>query len=128
MLKLAVRALTTSFTIVQNTTIRPALRLFTGNDFVLSFAVVDADGSPVSIAGWTTRSFGLYPDGSGTASFTKTAAFVTDGTDGLFTVTVTDSDTSALDAGTYRIEVQVSGSGIKLTPVRGVVIFQKTYA
>lgn len=128
MLKLAVRGLTQAFTILENTTARITVRAFTGNDLVLHFTVVDAVGDPVDISAWTTRNFGLYPLDSGTASFTKTPAFVTDGTDGEFTVTIADSDTASLDAGSYRIEVQVAGTGIKQTVVRGLAVLQKTYA
>jgi len=128
MLKLAVAALTQTATIVSGRIAQPVFRAYTGNDLVLHFTVVDDAGDPVDISGWTTRNFALYTMDSGTAVFTKTPAFVTDGTDGEFTVTITDSDTSSLDAGNHRIEVQATGSGIKTTPVRGIIAFSKTYS
>lgn len=128
MQKLPVYGKTQAFSILLGACARVVAKAFTANDLVLHFTVVDAAGDPVDISAWTTRNFGLYPMDSGTASFTKTPAFVTDGTDGEFTVTIATSDTSSLDAGVYRIEIQVAGTGIKSTIVRGTVVFKKTYA
>jgi len=126
MLKLKVFGKTQSFTIQSGKTAHPRAKAFTGNDLVLHFTVVDAAGDPVDISAWTTRSFALFSM-AGVSQFTKTPAFVTDGTDGEFTVTIAVGDTSGLDAGNYPIEIQVSGTGIKSTVVRGLVTFQKTY-
>lgn len=128
MLKLPVYGKTQTFTILSGVLAKIVARAFTGNDLVLSFAVVDEDGDAVDVSAWTTRNFALYTTDSDTAVFTKTPAFTTDGTDGLFTVTIATGDTSAIDAGVHRIEIQVAGTGIKSTIVRGTIIFQKTYA
>lgn len=128
MLKLPVYGKSQAFSILAGVTARIVAKAFTGNDLVLAFTVVDSAGDPVDISAWTTRNFGLYTMGSDTAVFTKTPAFVTDGTDGQFTVTIATSDTSGLSAGAHRIEIQVSGTGIKSTIVRGTIVFKKTYA
>ena len=128
MIHLPIHALTQAFTILTGVTAKITARAFTGNDLVLHFTVVDADGDPVSIAAWTTRAAALYTQDSGTAVLSKTPAFVTDGSDGEFTVTITDADTSAFAAGVYRLEIQMTGTGIKTTVVRGSVVLAKTYA
>ncbi len=104
--------------------------VYAGNDIVLQFNVVDAAGDAVDISAYTTRTCGVYPMESGTADFTPTAAFVTDGTNGQLKVTITDANTSAFGNVSKRIEIQLEDATptIKWTPVRGVLRFIKTYA
>lgn len=128
MTKLPIHALTQAFEILSGVTAKIVARAFTGNDLVLHFTVVDETGDPVDVSAWATRAAALYTQDSGTAALSKTPAFVTDGTDGEFTVTITDADTSAFAAGVYRLEIQMTGTGIKTTVVRGSVVLSKTYA
>lgn len=112
--------LTETFTVTEDKTNPVALTRYAGNDAVVRFLVVDSAGDAVDISSFTTRAFGVYPMSSGTASFTGTPSFVTDGTDGLIACTITDANTAALD-GTYRFEVQISKTGAKVTLVRGTI-------
>ena len=118
--------LTRNFTIVEEKTNSIHFDVFEANDVVLRLAVVDSAGAAVDVSAWTTRAWGIYPPGSGTADATGAPTFETDGTDGIVLVTLADTDLASL-AGRRRIEVQVSGTGIKLTPVRGTFDVTETY-
>lgn len=117
--------LSQTFNVTEDKTNTFHVERYAGNDFVLVFQVNDTAGDAVDISSFTTRNFGVYPMSSGTASFTKTPAFVTDGTDGQISVTVADGDTSSL-AGTYRVELQISKTGTKVSLVRGTITIVET--
>lgn len=119
-IKLVVKSLTQTFEVEWGKVNRMFAEVYAKNDFVLQFEVVDEDGDPVDISTYTTRNFGVYPADSGSASFSKTPAFLTDGTDGVMTVTVADTDTTSL-AGDYRMELQISKTGAKETVVSGTL-------
>lgn len=119
-------SLTRNLTIRQGITNSVHLDVFASNDVILRFTVVDDDGDPVDISAWTTRAWGIFPADSGVADETGTPSFETDGTDGVMLVTITDVNLAGL-AGRRRIEVQVSGTGIKLTPVRVTLDVSPTY-
>lgn len=119
-IKLIVKPLTQTFEIAWAKANRVFAEVYAKNDFVLQFEVVDEAGDPVDLSTYTTRNFGVYPLDSGSASFSKTPAFLTDGTDGVMTVTVADTDTTAL-AGDYRMELQISKTGAKETLVSGTL-------
>lgn len=119
-IKLVVKSLTQTFEVEWGKVNRMFAEVYAKNDFVLQFEVVDEDGDPVDISTYTTRNFGVYPADSGSASFSKTPAFLTDGTDGVMTVTVADTDTTSL-AGDYRMELQISKTGAKETLVSGTL-------
>lgn len=121
---LTARSLTRTVTAVLGKVNRVSIPAFTKNDLVLSLAVVDEDGVAVDISGYTTRNFGVYPPGSGTADFTGTPALVGGGTGGLMTVTITDANTSAFTAGNKRIEVQIDNATLKHTILSGVIVFE----
>ncbi|MCE7937118.1 MAG: hypothetical protein DYG90_00660 [Chloroflexi bacterium CFX6] len=125
-IKLIVKPLTQTFEIVWGKTNRVFAEVYAKNDFVLQFEVVDEAGDPVDVSTYTTRNFGVYPLDSGSASFSKTPAFATDGTDGVMTVTVADTDTTAL-AGDYRMELQISKTGAKETLVSGTLRFIESW-
>lgn len=125
-IKLVVKPLTQTFEVVFGKVNRLFADLYAKNDFVLRFEVVDEDGDPVNLSTYTTRNFGVYPADSGTASFTKTPAFLTDGTDGILTVTVADTDTTSL-AGDYRLELQLAKTGAKETLATGTLRFLKSW-
>lgn len=125
-IQLVTKPLTQAFAAVLGKVNRVDLTVFAKNDFVIQVTVVDEDGDAVDISTYTTRNFGLYPMTSGTASFTKTPAFGTDGTNGVLTVTVADTDTTSL-AGDYRIELQIAKTGAKATVLTGIVHIMPSY-
>lgn len=118
--------LTKSITVREGRANRIVVKARQKNDLVLRFTVVDADGDAVDISGYTTRTFGVYPLESGTASFTKTPSLVGGGTGGQMDVTITDADLAAL-AGDYRLELQVVGTGFKQTLVTGLLKLEATF-
>lgn len=94
-----------------------------GNDLVIVFTFVNAAGAAQDVSAYTTRNFRL---GMATP-VTGTPAFVTDGTNGQVSVTLTDAQLTT--AGSYALEVQVSnGSSIKYTPVMATLVVQESYA
>lgn len=123
---LMARAITQQFTVVLGKPNRIVVPAYAGNDLIIQLNVVDDAGDAVDISSYTTRNFGCYPPASGTADFTKTPAFVTDGTNGQVKVTITDADTSAFTTGDKRIEIQLAKSGAKHTIADGVIQFIET--
>ncbi len=121
---LTARGMTRAITCVLGAVNRVSIPAFTKNDLILSLAVVDEDGVAVDISGYTTRNFGVYPPGSGTADFTGTPALVGGGTGGLMTVTITDANTSAFTAGNKRLEVQIDNATLKYTVLSGTLVFE----
>lgn len=123
---LMARAVTQAFTVVWGKPNRIVVPAFTKNDLIIRLNIVDEAGDPVDVSSYTTRNFGCYPPASGTADFTATPAFLTDGIDGVVTVTITDSNTSAFTTGNKRFEVQLAKTGSKITVVDGVIQFTAT--
>lgn len=123
---LMARAITQTFTVTLGKTNRIVVPAYAANDLVIKLIVVDDDGVAVDISSYTTRNFGVYPPASGTADITGTPAFVTDGTNGQLTCTITDANTSAFTTGNKRLEVQISKSGAKHTIADGVIQFTDT--
>lgn len=121
------RAITQAFTVVLTRPNRIAVPLFAANDALLRFNIVDEAGAAVDVSSYTTRDFGVYPLSSGTPDFSVTPAFLTDGTDGVITVTITDAQTSAFTTVDKRIELQLAKAGSKITLVDGVINFTDTY-
>jgi hypothetical protein len=74
-----------------------AENLFLGEDRTLQFTVTDAAGVVVNITGWTLQ-WKLEASQGGTALVTKTGT-VTDGPNGVCTVTLAAADTVGLTAG-----------------------------
>ena len=89
---LMARAITQTFTVTLGKTNRIVVPAYAANDLVIKLIVVDDDGVAVDISSYTTRNFGVYPPASGTADITGTPAFVTDGTNGQLTCTITDAN------------------------------------
>ncbi len=123
---LTARAITQTFEVEWGKTNRLTIPAYAGNDLVIQLNIVDSAGDPVDVSTYTTRNFGCYPPTSGTADFTATPAFVTDGTNGQIKVTITDANTSAFTTGNKRFEVQLSKSGSKVTIADGVIQFTET--
>lgn len=120
------RAITQVFEVVWGQRNRIAVPAFTGNDLVIQLNIVDSAGAAVNVSTYTTRSFGCYPPSSGSADFTATPAFVTDGTNGQVKVTITDANTSAFTTGNKRFEVQLAKTGSKMTVAEGVIQFTES--
>lgn len=94
-----------------------------GDDCVIRFTFRNSAGTAQNVSAYTTRDYKL----TGPATLTGTPGFVTDGSDGKITITLTDVQLAV--AGTYAVEMQVSnGSSIKYTPVLGVLEVQDSYA
>lgn len=98
--------------------------LYSGDDALPTFTVVDRNGDTIDISGvqdisWTvSRSFGT------TAVITKTKvdggiSFVTDGTDGRFQIAIVPADTAALTAFYFHIAKIVDGFGYTTTVATG---------
>lgn len=124
---LMARAITQTFEVVFGEPNRIAVPAYTDNDIVLRIEVVDTAGAAVDISTYTTRNFGVFPMDSGTADFSVTPAFLTDGTDGIMTVTITDAQTSAFVTADKRIELQISLVSSKVTLLTGVINFVKSW-
>lgn len=124
---LLVQPVTREFTVVDGRTNQIFIdEHYAGDDLVIQLSFVDEAGDPVDISAWTTRVWNGHDEGGIVAALTKTPALVGGGTGGVMTITYADTDTAALD-GDYQIELQVSGTGIKKTPVRGVLRVRDTY-
>jgi len=126
LINLVCRPLTQALTAVLGKINRVDLTVYAKNDFVIQVTVVDEDGDAVDISTYTTRNFGVYPMNSDTPSFSKTPAFATDGTNGVMTVTVADTDTTSL-AGDYRLELQIAKTGAKATVLTGIIHILPSY-
>lgn len=123
---LMARAVTQAFTVEWGKPNRIVVPAFTKNDLIIRLNIVDEAGDPVDVSSYTTRTSGIFPPSSGTADVSLTPAFLTDGTDGVVTVTITDSNTSAFTTGNKRFEVQLAKSGSKITIADGVIQFTAT--
>ena len=120
------RAITQTFTVTLGKPNRIVVPAYTANDLVIKLIVVDDAGAAVDISTYTTRNFGVYPPASGSADITGTPAFVTDGTNGQITCTITDANTTAFVTGDKRLEVQISKTGAKHTIADGVIQFTES--
>ena len=87
---------------------------FKGTDKTIYWDVVDSANAAQVMTGWTL-SWKMYPaNGSGNALLTKTPAISNgDGTDDRATVTIADTDTSALPAGNYLYELLRTDAGFQ---------------
>ena len=124
---LMARAITQTFTVTLGKSNRIVVPAYAGNDLVIKLIVVDDDGVAVDISSYTTRNFGVYPPASGSADISGTPAFVTDGTNGQITCTITDANTTAFTTGDKRLEVQISKTGAKHTIADGGIQFTETH-
>ncbi len=83
-----------------------------GQVIELTFIDVDTD-APANISGYSTTQSMLFVSPTGVAT-TKTAAFKTNGTDGVITYTL---ELSFLTAGDWKVRGQVTATAAKLTTV-----------
>jgi hypothetical protein len=101
-----------------------SLSYVAGNDILLEFAVTDEEDVVADISDFTV-SFVVARDGAVALSTNESTAIalVTDGTEGLFTVSVNATDTEDL-LGTYPFQAQLQDELGELTTVaRGFITF-----
>lgn len=94
--------------------------LYQGDNF--AFAMVFKNGStPIDVTGWTVQGqIKKMTDGS--PGETPSLDFTIGTTDGKITVSLTDTDTAALDGATeYKYDIQVNDGTIKRTFIGGVI-------
>ena len=72
---------------------------------------VQQDGSALDISSYSTLQF-ILTDPDGTAE-TKTAAFDSDGTDGILKYTIADGDIDA--EGNWNVQARILKAGVELT-------------
>ena len=84
----------------------------------IQITIVDAAGDPVDVSAWTTRTFSVF-NSAGAQAFTMSPAFATDGTNGRINIALTNTQLTGLGGEDYTHEMQVSGTGIKMTAMRG---------
>lgn len=82
-----------------------------GQTVVITFNDVDTSAA-ADISGYTTAQQMIFTNPSGSAT-TKTAAFVTDGSDGQITYTLVDGDIDA--AGNWKVRGVVTSGSAKLS-------------
>ena len=89
-----------------------------GSDFVIQVDVTDAAGDILNLTGYTASAQirKTYSSSTATATFTCTHS----GSAGVVTMSLTDTQTSAIEAGRYVYDLLVTdGSGLKSRVVEG---------
>lgn len=124
MLDLMLRPLTRPVTLRQGQTTGFDFEALEADHLTLQLTVVDDDDGPVDVSAWTTRTFTAF-DAEGAQAFTLTPAFTTNGTNGRIDVALTNTQLDGL-SGRYRYELQVIGTGIKLTAMKGIISVRAT--
>lgn len=106
----------------------PNFAMHTGQDVQLEFTVRDSAGATVNISTYTTITFQAFPSAGGAAVLDITGTLVSGGVGGIFTVDIADTDTDTEGADVLDIEIQVSGTDMKNTLVKGAKLtLQKAY-
>jgi hypothetical protein len=105
-----------------NSPVRVSDNVFTGEAKSLRFTITDSAGVVANISGWTL-SWKLEPAQGQAASVTKTGA-ITDGPNGVATVTLAASDTAALAGGTYFHHLDRTDSGFESVLSAGTFALQ----
>ena len=108
-------------------------RFFTNADKELTFAIKQADGvTPQNITGWAL-SWMLKrrkTDADASALVTKTTGggtiTITDGPNGVCTLTVTDENTAAVRAGLYVHELKRTDVGAETPLTEGTVVLRQS--
>lgn len=119
---------TRSFTVLNQDLNKINAQLRAGDDVVFEFTVVDSDGNAVDISSWSVLDADFY-DSAGASQIAKNGAFVTDGTDGKFDVTLAPADTASL-VGMFTLEIEVDNAGgtLEYTPIRGRIQIVETWS
>lgn len=91
---------------------KPSVTIYRGEDFSITFYLYDAATfEPVDLTGKTVNAVLSNFDNT-RAAFAGT--FVTDGTDGKFSITMTDAETTLLASGNaihFQLEITTTSSG-----------------
>jgi len=90
-----------------------------GADFTTTLTINDATGSALDLTGYSAiAQIRKSPSSSTSVSFTT--AFVSPRSTGQITITLTDTQTTAIEAGRYNYDVLItSGGGVKTRVVEG---------
>lgn len=114
-----------------NSPIAASENWFIGEDRTLAYSVVDEDGDPQVMTGWSL-SWTLAPRQGQEAVLTKTVGSgITvsngDGVNDLATVVVSDSDTEGLEKGpgTYYAELRRTDAGFEAVLSYGTVVLKQ---
>ena len=91
-----------------------------GATFRTTLTINDANGSALNLTGFTViAQIRKSPSSSTSVSFT--AAFASDRTTGQITISLTDTQTTAIEAGRYNYDVLItSAGGVKTRVVEGI--------
>ena len=107
---------------------RTNLAIRAGDEKTWTVTIKDDAGSTVNIAG-ATLSWKIAEGKDATADITKTngsGIAITDGPNGVLTLTLDEADTASL-VGDYYHEIQaVDGSGVTQTMLRGTLRIERT--
>ena len=111
----------------KNQDITAADNWFKTEDKQIAWLITDSAGSPQTMTGWTV-SFNMYSaKTSANALVTKTAAISNgDGTDDRAVITVADTDTETLAAGTYVYELVRTDAGSEQVLAYGTALLRTT--
>jgi hypothetical protein len=105
-----------------NAPVKQSDHVFAGEDKSLRFTIYDSAGAVANITGWTL-SWKLETQQGGSVQVTKSGT-VTDGPNGIATVTLLAADTSALAGGTYFHHLDRTDSGFNGVLSAGTFVLQ----
>jgi len=96
--------------------------MFTGNDKFLQVTLKDVNEVAINITGWSIE-FALRLQKDDVTLISKTVGSgisIDDGLNGIFTVSIDDTDTDALAEGSYWYEIKTTNlSGVETTVLNG---------
>lgn len=91
-----------------------------GADFTTTVTVNDAAGSALDLTGYTTLAM-IRKTYESTSATTFTSTFASPRTSGQITISLTDTQTAALDAGRYVYDLVITDTlGVKTRVVEGI--------
>lgn len=97
----------------------PNFAMHSGQDVQLSYTVRDSAGATVNISAYTTITFEAFPSAGGAAVLSIVGTLVAAGAGGIFTVDIADGDTDTEEADVLDVEIQVEGTNMVNTLVKG---------
>jgi hypothetical protein len=105
-----------------NAPVKQSDHVFVAEAKTLRWTIYDSAGAVANITGWTLQ-WKLEVAQGGATSVTK-AGVVTDGPNGIATVTLLTADTSALPGGTYFHHLDRTDSGFESVLSAGTFVLQ----
>lgn len=102
--------------------VRVTDNVFTGEAKTLRFTVTDSTGAVQNVTGWTIN-WKLEPSQGAAASVTKSAS-ITDGPNGIVSVSLLAADTSGLTGGNYWHVLARTDSGSEAVLSEGTFALQ----